>query len=86
MTATSEKEAGDVAAATAAVTRKSSQLEGVSRAWGQLVYNSLQEEKDEDMAVHLNECAKQAGLRKTPSARGADQMTYVYNALAGFSV
>lgn len=75
MTASSEEEAGDVAAATAAVTRRSSQLENMSRAWGQLVYNSLKEESDEEMTVHLNNCAKQVGLRRAPSPRGADQMT-----------
>jgi ADP-ribosyl-[dinitrogen reductase] hydrolase len=77
MTASNEEEAGNIAAATAAVTRRSSQLEGVSRAWGKLVYNSLTDESDENMNAHLMECAKEAGLRKAPSARGADQMTYV---------
>ena len=77
MTASSKEEAGNIAAATAAVTRKSPQLEDASRAWGQLVYSSLREENDEDMAGHLKECAKQVGLRRTPSAQGADQMTYV---------
>lgn len=75
MTASTREQAGQVAAATAAVTRKSSQLEGFSRAWGELVYDSLYEEKDDNMNQHLKECAKQVGLGKAPSARGADQMT-----------
>lgn len=77
MTASSKEEAGEIAASTAAVTRKSSQLEGASRAWGQLVYNSLHEEKDKNMGAHLTECAKEVGLQRAPSSRGADQMTYV---------
>ena len=84
MTASNAEEAGNLAAATAAVTRRSSQLEGVSSAWGKLVYNSLKEENDEEMATHLNECAQELGLRRAPSASGADQMTYVDRVFGDF--
>lgn len=84
MTASNEQEAGAMAAATAATTRKSTELEGASRAWGRLVYNSLQEDSDANMSTHLNQCARDLGLRSTPSARGADQMTYVQNTLSLF--
>ena len=75
MTAANEKDAGNVAAATAAVTRRSSQLESASRSWGHVIYHSLRDESDEEMAVHLNQCAKEMGLRRKPSPRGADEMT-----------
>jgi ADP-ribosylglycohydrolase len=77
MTASTKEQAGEVAAATAAVTRKSSQMR-VCRAWGELVYDSLYEENDKNMDQHLKECAKQAGLGRVPSPRGADQMTACY--------
>jgi ADP-ribosylglycohydrolase len=77
MSASNEKEAGAVAAATAAVTRKSTELEGASGAWGRLVFNSLREDSDANMSTHLIQCARDIGLPSTPSTRGADQMTYV---------
>jgi len=73
----SQENVAKAAAQTAAVTRRSDQLETMSRLWSQIVRASITEDSDEDMMKDLTSTAKQLGIRQ-PNPRGPDEMTACY--------
>ena len=71
-----EEEIANAAAATAAVTRNSAQLEGTSRVWSKLVASSLKQESS--LQDDLIECSKSLGMRRLPSGNRKDEITACY--------
>lgn len=70
-----DTEIANAAAATAAVTRSSAELEGTSRVWGLLVAKTLQTGTAVDA---LSETAQSLGMSSLPSPKRSDQMTACY--------
>jgi len=73
----SDQKIAQVAAQTAAVTRRSDTLEKMSRLWSQIVSASLRDESEEALMEDLTSTSKQLGLRR-PNGRGSDEMTACY--------
>lgn len=67
----------EVAAQTAAVTRRSDTLEKMSRFWSQIVKASLVDETEEAMNQDLTAISQKLGFRR-PNARSPDELTACY--------
>eukprot|EP00542_Grammatophora_oceanica_P021147 CAMPEP_0194034656 /NCGR_PEP_ID=MMETSP0009_2-20130614/7087_1 /TAXON_ID=210454 /ORGANISM="Grammatophora oceanica, Strain CCMP 410" /LENGTH=361 /DNA_ID=CAMNT_0038675679 /DNA_START=126 /DNA_END=1211 /DNA_ORIENTATION=+ len=81
---TARGESSDVVAqscaATAGVTRRSSALEQVARAWSSVVSAAVKDSVSNEQLVdeYLPACATEIGLSRKPNPRSADQMTACY--------
>lgn len=71
-------EVGDVAAATAGVTRRSKVLENMARVWGEVVYDAVRGEEGTDMVEVLNGAAGKIGMGRKVRTSGRDEMSACY--------